>query len=101
MAWFWITLMAIFSTVIPSYMIAEAIARIGPAQTGVIGTLGPIMTMGMAILILSEPFTLWHLVGMMLVISGVSILSLQKKAEPVTNVAEVNSNQTSTSPEKV
>ncbi len=80
MAWLWLILLAIFSTVIPSFMISEAIHKIGPAQTGIIGTLGPIMTMGLAIWILNEPFTLWHAVGMLFVLGGVSLLSYKRNS---------------------
>ena len=78
LAWLWLVLLAIFSTVIPSFMISEAIARIGPAQTGIVGILGPIVTMGLAIYILNEPFTPWHGLGMALVISGVALLMFKK-----------------------
>lgn len=78
LAWLWLLLLAIFSTVIPSFMISEAIHKIGPAQTGIIGILGPIVTMGLAIYILDEAFTIWHLLGMCLVIFGVAILTIQK-----------------------
>ncbi len=78
LAWVWLVLLAIFSTVIPSFMISEAIARIGPAQTGIVGILGPIVTMGLAIYVLNEPFTLWHGLGMVLVISGVALLMVKK-----------------------
>lgn len=79
MAWLWLILLAVFSTVIPSFMISEAIHKIGPAQTGIIGTLGPIMTMGLAIWVLNEPFTIWHAVGMAFVIGGVTLLSYKPK----------------------
>lgn len=79
MAWLWLILLAIFSTVIPSFMISEAIAKIGPAQTGIVGMLGPIVTMGLAITILNEPFTVWHALGMVLVIGGVAILTIRSK----------------------
>ncbi len=78
-AWLWLILLAIFSTVIPSFMISEAIAKIGPAQTGIVGMLGPIVTMGLAITILNEPFTVWHALGMVLVIGGVAILTIRSK----------------------
>ena len=78
LAWLWLVLLAIFSTVIPSFMISEAIARIGPAQTGIVGILGPIVTMGLAIYVLNEAFTYWHAIGMTLVISGVALLMFKK-----------------------
>lgn len=80
-AWLWLFLLAVVSTVIPSFMIAEAIHKIGPAQTGIIGTLGPIITIFLAILVLHEPFTLYHAIGLGLVISGVMILTLKKPAK--------------------
>lgn len=79
MAWLWLFLLAIISTVIPSFMISEAIARIGPAQTGIIGTLGPMVTIVLAVWVLQEPFGFWHAVGLVLVVSGVSWLSYQPK----------------------
>ncbi len=79
MAWLWLGLLAIVSTVIPSFMISEAIAKIGPAQTGIVGILGPIVTMGLAITILNEPFTVWHALGMVLVIGGVALLTIRSK----------------------
>lgn len=67
-------LLAIFSTVIPSFMMAEAIARIGPSRSSIVGTAGPIFTIGLAVLVLDEPFGLTHFGGMVLVIMGVSML---------------------------
>ena len=75
----WTFLLAIFSTVIPSFMISEAIARLGPAQTGIIGSLGPLFTIGLAVWILAEPFTLWHLLGFTLVMLGVGLLTIKQK----------------------
>jgi len=79
MAWGWLILLAIFSTVIPSFMIAEAIALIGPTQTGILGTLGPIFTILLAVWWLNEPFGLAHLIGLSLVISGVLLLTLKNR----------------------
>jgi drug/metabolite transporter (DMT)-like permease len=74
----WTFLLAIFSTVIPSFMISEAIARLGPAQTGIIGSLGPVFTIALAVWILAEPFTLSHLIGFTLVMIGVGVLTLKR-----------------------
>ncbi len=78
-AWFWLFMLALVSTVIPSFMMTEAIARIGPAQTGVVGTLGPIFTMSLAIIWLKEPFDWLMGLGALMVIMGVGIL-MQKRA---------------------
>lgn len=74
----WTFLLAIFSTVIPSFMVSEAIARLGPAQTGIIGSLGPVFTIVLAVWILAEPFTLSHLFGFALVMIGVGVLTLKR-----------------------
>jgi len=78
-AWMWLSLLAIFSTVLPSFMMSEAIQRIGPTQTGIMGTLGPIFTIGLAIYLLDEPITLYMVVGMLMVMFGVAVLMLKKK----------------------
>lgn len=80
-AWLWLGLLAIVSTVIPSFMISEAIARIGPAQTGIIGSLGPMITIVLAVWILNEPFGLWHALGLVMVMGGVTLLTYSPKRE--------------------
>lgn len=78
-AWLWLSMLVIFSTVIPSFMMTEAIHRIGPAQTGIVGMLGPIFTIGLAIYLLGEPFTFMIAIGVLLVIVGVMSLMLHKR----------------------
>ncbi len=78
-AWLWLSMLVVFSTVIPSFMMTEAIHRIGPAQTGVVGMLGPIFTIGLAVYLLGEPFTLIIAIGVLLVIVGVMSLMLHKR----------------------
>ena len=75
-AWVLVTLLALVSTVLPSFMISEAIARIGSAKTGVVGNLGPIITIVLATFILSEPFTLTYGVGAIFVFAGVMLVTL-------------------------
>lgn len=77
-AWLWLAMLVVFSTVIPSFMMTEAIHRIGPAQTGVVGMLGPIFTICLAVYLLNEPFTFAIAIGVLLVLLGVMILMLKK-----------------------
>ena len=70
--------MAIGSTVIPSFLISEAIARVGPGPASVTGGAGPIITTLLAVVILGEPLTAWHVAGMALVIAGVMVLSRKR-----------------------
>jgi len=70
--------MAIGATVIPSFLISEAIARVGPGPTSVTGGAGPIITTLLAVVLLGEPLTVWHVAGMALVIAGVWTLSRKR-----------------------
>ncbi len=70
-AWFWLLMLVTVSTIIPSFMMLEAIHRIGPTQTGIVGMLGPVFTILLAIYLLDEPFTVWLVVGVSLMMLGV------------------------------
>ena len=77
---FWLLVLALFSTVIPSYMLTSAIHHIGPSQTGLVGIMGPVFTIILAIFLLDEQFTLIMAIGVMMVISGV-LLKMKIKDE--------------------
>lgn len=67
--------MAIFSTVLPTWMIAESIRRIGANTASLIGSLGPVFTIGLGALMLGEAVNLLQLVGVALVLAGVRLVS--------------------------
>jgi drug/metabolite transporter (DMT)-like permease len=73
-----VLLLTFAATVVPSFMISEAVKRIGAANAALTGTIGPIMTSIMAVALLGEVFTLYHGLGMVLVILGVSRLKPKK-----------------------
>jgi drug/metabolite transporter (DMT)-like permease len=85
--------MAVFSTVLPTWLIAEAIHRLGASTSSLIGSLGPVFTIGLGALILGETVQGIQLVGAALVLVGVMLVTLQpasKKRDAVaTPVAEV------------
>ena len=68
-------LLAIFATVLPSFMMNAALERIGAEAVSMIGTLSPVATIGMAILVLGEPFTLTDALGTVLVVAGVGLFT--------------------------
>lgn len=68
-------ILAFVCTVLPSFMINEAIVRIGATRTTVIGSVGPVLTMLLAILVLNEPSSVQHFIGMLVVIIGVSFVA--------------------------
>jgi drug/metabolite transporter (DMT)-like permease len=67
--------MAIFSTVLPTWMIAESIRRIGANTASLIGSLGPVFTIGLGALMLGEAVNPLQLVGVALVLAGVTLVS--------------------------
>ena len=67
--------MAIFSTVLPTWMIAESVRRIGASASSLVGSLGPMFTIGFGALLLGEAVNLLQLVGVALVLGGVMLVS--------------------------
>ena len=76
---FWISLwLALGCTVIPSFLMSEGIARVGPEQASIVGGIGPVLTALMAVFLLGEAFTLYHFLGMLMVIVAIVWLSVRK-----------------------
>ena len=76
--------MATLSTVLPTWLIAEAVRRIGANEASLIGALGPVITMGLGIWILGEPFELAQFAGAALVLGGVLLVTLRGSRPAVT-----------------
>jgi len=72
--------MAVFSTVLPTYLVAEAIKRIGANRTSLVGSLGPVFTIGLGFWILGEPLHWIQLAGAALVLSGVALVTVKSRA---------------------
>ncbi len=73
--------MAVFSTVLPAFLLSFAIRRIGSGSASLIGSIGPVSTIYMAYVILGESLSLLQVVGSALVLAGVLIVSLNSKRE--------------------
>jgi drug/metabolite transporter (DMT)-like permease len=67
--------MAVFSTVLPIWLVSEGIRRLGAAPTAMIGSLGPPITMLLAWLLLGEALGVLQLLGAALVIGGVRLVA--------------------------
>lgn len=70
-------LMAVFSTVVPVFMLSTAIRLIGSSHTSLVGSLGPISTLLLANWILGESLSTIQIVGAVLVFCGVLSLTLK------------------------
>ena len=70
--------MAIFSTLVPSFLVSAAIGRLGASTFSVFGSLGPVSTIVLAYFFLDERISLLQVFGMIVVIGGVSLVSRKK-----------------------
>jgi drug/metabolite transporter (DMT)-like permease len=71
--------MALFSTVLPAFLLAAAIRRIGSMHTSMVGSVGPVSTIYLAYLFLDERLSLVQISGSILVLVGVLMISLKKR----------------------
>ena len=71
--------MAIFSTVLPVFLLSFAIRRIGSGSASLIGSIGPVSTIYMAYVILGESISWLQIAGSSLVLAGVLVISLNSK----------------------
>lgn len=72
--------MALFSTVMPVFMMAEALRRIGASRVAMISALGPVATVVSGYLGLDEKMTALQTAGGILVIAGVLIVAAHARA---------------------
>jgi drug/metabolite transporter (DMT)-like permease len=67
--------MALFSTVMPLFIMAEALRRIGASRVALISSLGPAATVISGYLGLDERMTVVQTIGGVLIVSGVLIVA--------------------------
>ncbi|MDO9064458.1 MAG: DMT family transporter [Sulfuricella sp.] len=73
--------MAIFSTVLPVFLLSAGIRRIGSGNASLIGSIGPVATIYLAHVFLNESVSLQQLAGSLLVLIGVITVSINSKRE--------------------
>ena len=76
--WVYSIILATVSTVLPLFLQAEALRRIGPSEFALIGALGPVSVAITSAIGLDEPFTWVQAMGGLLVIAGVLLVSLKR-----------------------
>jgi len=77
--WGFAILLGVVSTLIPSFMVSKAIFLIGSTKASIAGSIGPVFTVLLAVVILGEDFGWQHLLGMLMVVSGIYILGVKRK----------------------
>lgn len=76
--WYGIAL-GLLVTVLPTILIAQSISRLGAAQSAMIGSIGPILTIILAVALLGEHMNTIQWLGCILNIIGVMMITLSKK----------------------
>jgi len=78
---YWLALaMAVVSTVLPIWLLAEGIRRIGSNQSSMISAIGPVLTIFFGWLLLGETVTLVQILGSAMVLAGVLLVSVKVEA---------------------
>lgn len=75
--------MAIFSTVLPVFLLSAGIRRIGSGNASLIGSIGPVATIYLAHVFLNEGVSLQQLAGSLLVLTGVITVSISSRSEKI------------------
>lgn len=70
---------AIFSTVIPTFMVSKGIQMIGASRASIIASVGPVSTIVLGYFILGEVITAYEITGTLMVLIGVLIVSSKKQ----------------------
>lgn len=74
--------MAIVCTVLPTWMMAEGIGRIGANQASIVSSIGPVSTIVLAAIVLEEPITVVQVCGAALVLAGVWLVGARREPAP-------------------
>ena len=74
-----VVVMAILTTVLPTFLLAAAISRLGPSKTAITGTLGPAMTSMFAVMLLDEFFGWPQAIGLILVIAAIGVMQYKPR----------------------
>ncbi len=72
-------LIAVFATVIPSFLVSASIKIISSSNFAIVAGIGPISTIILAAIFLHETLTLLQLFGALVVIIGILLVSLYKR----------------------
>lgn len=77
--WFWITCIAVVSTVVAMLAFFAGLKRTGPATASILSTFEPVATAALAALVLQEFLTPTQVLGGLLVLSSVAVVQLRPR----------------------
>jgi len=76
--WWYVILLATLCTVLPTFLVAEALKRIGANHFAMIGALGPVTTVAADLVLMQGTLSPIQIGGGVLVISGVLLVSVKR-----------------------
>ncbi|MFT4021166.1 MAG: DMT family transporter [Acinetobacter sp.] len=76
--WLYGIALGIFVTVVPTILVIQSIARLGASQAAIIASIGPILTILLAVAFLNEHLNAWQWLGCVLNIIGILMISFSK-----------------------
>lgn len=79
--------MGVFVTVVPTFMIAEGIKRVGSGNASIIASVGPIFTIILSTTILHETISQEQILGTLLVLAGVFLIGW-RGSKPVSQLPD-------------
>ena len=83
-AWALLLLMTVFTNVLPLFLFSASIRRIGAQHASIISSIGPLATIGLAVVVLGETMRPVQLAGVVLIITGIVILEARWRGTPET-----------------
>lgn len=78
----YVAVMAIVSTVLPTFLMNAALVRIGANQVALLGALGPVSTIALGWLGLDEVLSALQIAGGLLVVAGVLLVTVRPRRLP-------------------
>lgn len=95
--WFVVVYIGLLTSLISQLMYLRSVELIGPSRAGLFINLVPVFGAGFAVLILSEPFGLYHGVALIMVIGGILLAEspvLRRLLRPAPPVSSASDGQT-------
>lgn len=77
-SWWWGILLALFATVLPSFLLSEGLKRIGSNNVAILLSIGPVSTILQAHYFLGEPVLGAAVAGTVLVVAGIVLLGWKR-----------------------
>ncbi|NKB37527.1 MAG: EamA family transporter [Gammaproteobacteria bacterium] len=78
-AWTLLTILVVFVTVVPLFLMAEGVKQIGAQRAGLVSTVGPASTIILAAIILGEKMLWFQYLGVLITLFGIMFVEWKQK----------------------